>query len=96
MFLLIRTLSDWFWNLSPIILPGGLVLAMWISLSHRGEFALSWQEKLLRLMIFVGVVLLFSFFSSPDSDASLIDGTILQSEARCPNGGRVLGVVLIE
>ena len=31
MFLLIRTLSDWFWNLSPI-LPGGLVLAMWISL----------------------------------------------------------------
>jgi hypothetical protein len=43
------------------------MLASWISISHHGEFALTWSEKLLRMMIFLGVLVLLAlliFFAS--------------------------------
>ncbi len=52
---------SWLGLLSPTLIPGGLILAMWISLSHRGDFALTNKEKLLRLVIFVCVFVLLAF-----------------------------------
>jgi hypothetical protein len=34
---------------------------MWMSLSHHGDFALTWKEKLLRMIIFVGVLVVLAF-----------------------------------
>jgi len=86
MLLLIQTLNDWFWSFSPILLPGGLILAMWISLSHRREFALSWHEKLLRLIMFVGIVVLVAllvfFVVGLGQKTYGWDDTVVR--ARCP------------
>ena len=57
----VQYVINWLGLLSPILIPGGLVLAMWISLSHRGDFALTWKEKLLRMIIFFGVLVVLAF-----------------------------------
>jgi hypothetical protein len=54
--LAIQSVMSWLGVFAPILIPGGLILAVWISLSHRGEFTLTWSEKLLRMMMFLGVL----------------------------------------
>ena len=52
--LVTKSVVAWLWALSVMLVPGVLILLMWRSLSHRGDFTLSGSEKLLRLVIFVG------------------------------------------
>jgi len=52
----IQSVVKWLGVFSPILIGSGLVLAMWISLPHGGEFALTGREKLLRMIVFVCVL----------------------------------------
>jgi hypothetical protein len=53
---------SWFWLLSPMLVPSVLILAIWRSLSYRGDFALTGSEKLLRVMILLGIFFLLALF----------------------------------
>jgi hypothetical protein len=64
----IQDAMSWLRLYSVILIPGGFVLAMWISLSHRGEFELSWKEKASRLIIFLCLLALLGFLISYVSD----------------------------
>ena len=55
---------NWLSLLSPLLIPIGVILAMWRSLSHRGDFALTWSEKLLRVVIFVSIIVLLAILIS--------------------------------
>ena len=55
-------IGEWIWSLMPIVVLAVLIAAIWRSLSRRGIYELSPNEKLLRVAILVGVFFLLLFF----------------------------------
>jgi len=75
-YLISNWLSNWIPLLSVILFPSLLLMAVWRLWSHSGEFELTWREKLLRVAILVGIVvlvaLLLDFFVEPDKPGFVV------------------------
>jgi len=62
----LELIISYLWQFSPLLFLGLLVAPLWLSWSHKGEFALSWKDKLTR------IVLLFVLIMAVLALASLI------------------------
>ena len=61
---LVDLITSFFYRYSPLLILGVLVVPLWWSWSHKGEFALSWKDKLLRpAMLFILIIAGFALAS---------------------------------
>jgi hypothetical protein len=72
----VRTIVNWFWAVSPILVPSLVIAGLWRSWSHAGDFTLTRADKLLRTAVFVVLVaafvaLMLSIFAPHDKYGSL-------------------------
>jgi hypothetical protein len=54
----LEIVSSWLWALLPVGLPVILIVVLWRTWSYHGDFELTEREKVLRVALFVGVMLM--------------------------------------